>query len=89
VTTIFIQFNILEIPFKCNAIIRKSTGTPGWLADNGGYKVHPLAAPPLTKVPLANNIQKKEAGNNQNQKLFILGKAKSDVPNCKGIIKLP
>ncbi len=80
---------MLDIPFKCNAIIKKSTGTPGCVADNGGYNVQPLQAPPYTNVPLAKSIQKKDAGNNQNQRLFILGNAKLDVPNCKGTIKLP
>lgn len=55
--------------------------------DNGGYKVHPVPAPPSQKGEI--NSKSNEGGSNQKLKLLSLGKAISGAPIKIGIKKLP
>jgi hypothetical protein len=80
-----ILFNKEDNPFKCKATTRKCAGFPS-KTDKGGYTVHPVAAPFVAKVPAANCKTINEQGNSQKPQLFNLGKAMSEVINCKGII---
>jgi hypothetical protein len=85
----FMAPNIELIPAKCKLKIAKSTEPPEWysILDNGGYTVHPVPAPPSTKLDEANKI--KAGGNNQKLILFNLGKAMSGAPIINGTIQLP
>src|SRR6056300_390736 len=83
-----------EAPAKCKLNIARSITGPGCpaLDDNGGYKVHPPPTPcapggPSAKIHKSNKI--KEAGNNQKEILFILGKAISGAPIIIGTNQLP
>jgi len=49
--------------------------------------VHPVPAPPSTKLEPNNKI--KAGGNNQNEILFNLGNAISGAPIIKGTIQFP
>lgn len=62
-----------EIPAKCKLKMAKSTDPPEWnpILANGGYTVHPVPAPPSTKLEANNNNN--EGGNNQKLMLFNLG----------------
>jgi hypothetical protein len=77
------------IPAKCNENIAKSTAPPEWYSidDNGGYTVHPVPAPPSTRLDPNNKIN--AGGNNQNEMLFNLGKAISGAPIINGTIQFP
>ena len=85
---------IEEAPAKCKLKIAKSIAGPGCpaLEDKGGYKVHPPPTPCWPGGPSANiesNSKINEAGNNQNEILFILGKAISGAPIIIGTNQLP
>ena len=69
--------------------IAQSTEQPLWAKplDKGGYKVHPVLAPPSMQE---DRITKIKAGNiNQNDKLFMRGKAISGTLIYRGINQLP
>lgn len=85
----FIAPKIDDIPAKCKLNIAKSTDPPEWnsMLDNGGYTVHPVPAPPSTKLENSNRI--KAGGNNQKLMLFNRGKAISGAPIINGTIQLP
>jgi len=89
VVTKFVAPNKLLIPDKCKLKIAKSTEPPEWnsILDNGGYTVHPVPAPPSTKLDATNNVN--EGGNNQNDILFNLGKAISGAPIINGTNQFP
>jgi hypothetical protein len=80
---------IEEIPARCKLKIAKSTAgvecakTP----DKGGYTVHPVPAPPSTKLDISSNDN--AGGNNQKLKLFNRGKAISTAPIIMGTNQLP
>ena len=80
---------IEAIPARCRLKIAKSTeglecaSTP----DNGGYTVHPVPAPPSTKLEVNNKIS--AGGNNQKLKLFNRGNAISTAPIIIGTNQLP
>jgi hypothetical protein len=76
-------------PDKCKLKIAKSTEGPecAKILLKGGYTVHPVPAPPSTKVD--ETSKNNEGGNNQKLMLFIRGKAISGAPNIKGKKKLP
>ena len=76
-----------EVPFKCKVIIKKSTAKPLCCIDKGGYIVQPVPAP--TSVKEDKTRKKIEIGNNQNDKLFNLGKAISGVPIKIGTNQFP
>jgi hypothetical protein len=78
-----------DIPAKCKLKIAKSTAPPEWNSTlaNGGYTVHPVPAPPSTKLEVNNSIN--DGGNNQKLMLFNLGNAISGAPINRGIIQLP
>jgi hypothetical protein len=78
-----------EKPAKCKLKIAKSTAGPECpkILESGGYKVQPVPTPPSITLERTNN--ENEGGNNQKLKLFILGKAISVAPICKGINQLP
>ena len=69
----FIAPKIELIPAKCRLKIAKSTDPPEWnsIPDNGGYTVHPVPAPPSTKLLQANNVN--AGGSSQKEILFSLG----------------
>ena len=77
------------MPAKCNERIAKSTADPecAIFPLKGGYTVHPVPAPPSTKLEINNNNN--DGGNNQKLILFNLGKAISGAPNIKGTNQLP
>jgi hypothetical protein len=85
----FIAPNIDEIPAKCKLKMAKSTDPPEWnsMLDNGGYTVHPVPAPPSTKLEAVNKI--KAGGNNQKLILFNRGKAISGAPIINGTNQFP
>ena len=85
----FIAPNIDDIPARCKLNIAKSTAPPGMYStdDNGGYTVHPVPAPPSTKLDVTNSIN--DGGNNQKLILFNLGNAMSGAPISNGIIQFP
>ena len=76
-----------DIPAKCKLNIAKSTEESEFIADKGGYTVHPVPAPAPTEQESNNN--KKDGGNNQKLKLFNLGNAISGLPIIKGTNQLP
>ncbi len=78
---------IEDIPAKCKLKIAKSTAESEFIADNGGYTVHPVPAPAPTI--LDNNNNKKAGGNNQKLKLFKRGNAISGEPIINGTNQLP
>ena len=67
----------------------KSIDMPGDPAvlDKGGYIVQPTPAPPSTTADNSNKT--KLGGNNQNDILFILGKAISGAPIIIGTNQFP
>jgi len=65
----------------------KSTAESEFIADKGGYTVHPVPTP--TPTLQDNNNNKNEGGNNQKLKLFNLGNAISGLPIIKGTNQLP
>ena len=69
----FIAPKIDEIPAKWRLKIAKSIEPPEWksIDANGGYTVHPVPAPPSTKLELNNKI--KAGGKSQKLILFNLG----------------
>lgn len=85
----FIAPNIDDIPAKCKLNIAKSTAPPPIYStdDSGGYTVHPVAAPPSTKLDATNNVN--AGGINQKLILFNLGNAISALPIISGINQLP
>ena len=78
-----------EIPAKCKLKIAKSTEPPecASIPDKGGYTVHPVPAPPSTKLEDTNNNN--EGGNNQKLMLFNRGNAISGAPIIIGTNQLP
>jgi hypothetical protein len=89
VTIKFIAPIIDDAPAKCRLKITQSTEElecPTKLL-NGGYKVHPVPAPPSIHPESNNNV--KEAGKSQKLKLFKRGKAISGAPINKGTIQFP
>ena len=80
---------IEETPAKCNAKIPASIDAPECANTplNGGYIVQPVPAPDSIKLDKTNN--EKAGGNNQNDKLFILGNAISTAPIMIGTNQLP
>ena len=86
---IFIDPAIEAAPAKCKLKIARSTEGPECAVgpDNGGYTVHPVPAPPSTRLDPNNKIN--AGGNNQNDMLFNLGKAISGAPIIKGTIQFP
>jgi hypothetical protein len=92
-------FNIVQIKFmapkieaapeRCKLKIAKSTAPPecAIIPDKGGYTVQPVPAPDSHNTDSINNI--KEGGKSQKLMLFILGKAISGAPICKGTNQLP
>lgn len=85
----FIAPKIDDIPAKCKLKIAKSTAPPEWnsILDNGGYTVHPVPAPPSTKLDATSNAN--AGGNNQKLMLFNLGNAISGAPIISGNIQFP
>ena len=85
----FIAPKIDEIPAKCRLKIAKSIDPPEWksIDANGGYTVHPVPAPPSTKLELNNKIN--AGGSNQNEILLRRGKAISGAPIISGTNQLP
>lgn len=85
----FIAPNIDEIPAKCKLNIAKSIDPPEWysILANGGYTVHPVPAPPSTKLEANSNII--AGGNSQKLILFNLGNAMSGAPIINGTIQFP
>jgi len=85
----FIEPKIEAAPDRCKLKIAKSTEGPecACMLLNGGYKVQPVPAPDSTKVE--DNNKNKDGGNNQNEMLFILGKAISGAPIIRGINRFP
>jgi len=85
----FIAPSIEAAPDTCRLKMAKSTDGPecDCILLKGGYTVHPVPAPDSTKVEASNN--KREGGNNQNEILFILGKAISGAPIIKGTNQFP
>ena len=77
-----------EIPAKCKANIDKSTAGPllYGISLKGGYRVHPLPAPPENR-PNTNNP--KLGGYSQKLMLFNLGIAISGLPINIGNNQLP
>jgi len=78
-----------DIPAKWSEKIAKSTDAPPWPMGplRGGYTVHPVPAPPSTRLEHRRRI--KEGGSNQNLILFIRGKLMSGAPIKIGTIQLP
>jgi len=85
----FIAPRIDDIPAKCKLNIAKSTDPPEWysIEASGGYTVHPVPAPPSTK--LDPNNKNKAGGNNQKLILFNLGNAISGAPIISGTNQFP
>ena len=85
----FIAPRIDEIPARCKLNIAKSTDPPEWysMLDSGGYTVHPVPAPPSTKLDATNSVN--DGGSNQKLMLFSLGNAISGAPINNGIIQFP
>ena len=71
----------------------KSIAGPGCPdVDSGAYSVHPTPAPsepgaPGTNIEITSRV--KDAGNSQNEMLFMRGNAMSGAPIISGIIQLP
>jgi len=80
---------IEDTPAKCKANIPASTAAPECANTplNGGYSVHPEPTP--DSIKLDNDSNDKDGGNNQNDMLFILGKAISGAPIIIGINQFP
>src|SRR5215469_14956466 len=82
-----------DAPAKWIDRIAKSTAGPGWPeVDSGAYMVQPVPTPlepgsPSTKVEMINSA--KEAGNSQNEILFMRGNAMSGAPIMRGTNQLP
>ena len=85
----FVAPNSDETPAKCKLNIAKSTDPPEWysILDNGGYTVHPVPAPPSTKLDVINKVN--DGGNNQKLILFNRGNAMSAAPIINGTNQLP
>ena len=69
---------------------REKSSSTGWEfnnPDNGGYTVQPIPGPTSTKLEVNNNNN--AGGNNQNEMLFIRGKAISGAPIIKGTNQFP
>ncbi len=62
---------------------------PICVVDKGGYNVQPGPGKSGESSPIANSTTISENINNHSEILLSLGKAISDVPNCKGSIKFP
>ena len=86
VTIMLIEPMMELAPNKCNAKIEESIEGP-ICSVRGAYKVQPPeGAPPGTKKDVANMSA---AGIiSQKLKLFILAKAMSEAPICRGTIQL-
>jgi hypothetical protein len=80
---------IEETPAKCKLKIAKSTAglECAIILDSGGYTVHPVPAPPSTKLEVSSKTN--AGGNNQKLKLFNLGKAISTAPIIIGTNQFP
>src|SRR6266436_449374 len=82
-----------EAPARWIDRIAKSTAGPGWPeVDSGAYMVQPAPTPlapgsPSTKVEVKSNA--KEAGNSQNEMLFMRGNAMSGAPIISGTNQFP
>ena len=76
-------------PAKWREKIARSTDAPVWAItlERGGYTVHPVPAPVLTKLLESN--KDKEGGRSQKLILFIRGKAISGAPSINGTNQFP
>jgi hypothetical protein len=81
--------DIDAIPAKCKLRIAKSTAGVECanIPESGGYTVHPVPAPPSTRLDVNNSTN--AGGNNQKLKLFNLGKAMSTAPIIIGTNQFP
>jgi hypothetical protein len=80
---------IEDAPAKCKEKMAKSTEGPlcACTLDKGGYTVHPVPAPASTREDASKRHN--EGGNNQNEMLFLRGKALSTDPNLMGTNTFP
>src|SRR5580693_7540101 len=84
---------IEEAPARWIDRMAKSTAGPGWPeVDSGAYNVQPVPTPlapgsPSTKVEIRSSA--KDAGNSQNEILFMRGNAMSGAPIISGTNQLP
>src|SRR3954467_11042559 len=84
---------IEEAPARCSDRMAKSTAGPGWPeVDSGAYIVQPAPTPlapgsPSKKVELKSSAN--DAGNSQNETLFMRGNAMSGAPIISGTNQLP
>src|ERR1700746_278973 len=84
---------IEEAPARWIDRMAKSTAGPGWPdVDSGAYRVQPAPTPlapgsPSMKDEINNSA--KEAGNSQNEMLFMRGNAMSGAPIISGTNQLP
>src|SRR6202048_2387512 len=84
---------IEEAPARWIDRIANSTAGPGWPeVDSGAYNVQPAPTPlapgsPSMKEEIKSSA--KEAGNSQNEMLFMRGNAMSGAPIISGTIQLP
>jgi len=78
-----------DAPAKCNEKIALSTDGPLCAStdDKGGYTVHPVPAPASTNDDVTNLLN--DGGNNQNEILFLRGKAMSGAPSILGTNQFP
>jgi len=89
VTKKLIDPRILDTLARCKEKMAQSTEGPAWarFPDSGGYTVHLVLAPPLTKED--KRRRKKAGGKSQKLRLFIRGNAMSGAPTIRGINQLP
>jgi hypothetical protein len=78
-----------ETPAMWRLKIAKSTEIPLWYleSERGGYTVHPVPTP--ASIIDESSRRQKDGINNQNERLFIRGKAISATPSISGISQLP
>jgi hypothetical protein len=78
-----------DTPAKCREKIAKSTDAPLCVKflDRGGYTVHPVPAPELTKLLDRSSVS--DGGRSQKLMLFIRGNAISGAPIIKGTNQFP
>jgi len=76
-------------PDRCKLKIAKSTAGPecAKILLKGGYTVHPVPAPPSTRVDETN--RNNEGGSSQKLILFMRGNAISGAPSINGRKKFP
>jgi hypothetical protein len=85
VTKKLIDPKILDTLARCREKIAQSTEGLAWarFLERGGYTVHPVPAPLLTKED--KRRRKKAGGRSQKLRLFIRGNAMSGAPTIRGI----